>query len=110
MLRGIFRITKMCDEKFRRLAIEDGREGLLPHVEINIRRRSRRHDVRAVRDADSGGISGERNAFSLIKIGDVVRGVARSINNLEFSRAHHQRFCAIQDLNILLGDRKGLAE
>src|ERR1700730_8159769 len=110
MLRGIFRITKMCDEKFRWLAFEDRRKGLLPHCEINIRRRGRRHDVWAVRDANPSGIPCERDALSLIKIGDMVRGVARSVNDIELSRAHGNGFCTFQDVNVLLGDRKGFAE
>src|ERR1700730_17597658 len=110
MLRGIFRITKVCDEKSRGSTIEYRGEGIFPHGKINIRRRCCWHDVWAVRDANSGGITGERDAFSLIKIGNVVGGVARSINNVDFSRAYHKGFCAIQDLNILLRDCKGFAE
>ena len=88
MFRGIFRIAKMGDEKFRRMTIQDRGEGLLPYRKINVRRRCCRHDVWAVRDANPSGIPGERHAVSLIKIGDVVRSVARSINNVKFPRAH----------------------
>src|SRR5580700_6824375 len=110
MLRRVFRITKVCDEESSGLTIEDVGERLLPHRKINIRGRSRGHDVWPVGDADSGGIAGERHALSLLKIGEVVRGVARSINNVDLSRAHGKSFSAVEGLNILLPDRQCFAE
>src|ERR1700676_5755442 len=95
MLRGIFRITEVCDEKFRRSTIEDRGERLLPYYKINIRWRCCRHNIRAIRDADSGGVACECHAILLIKIRDMVRRVARSINNIKFSRAHGKSFSAI---------------
>src|SRR3984957_17488331 len=110
MFRGIFRIAKMGDEKFRRMTVQDGSEGLFPCRKINVRRRCCRHDVWAVGYANPGSIPGERHAVSLVKKRDVMRSVARSINNLKFPRAHRNSFRAVEGLNILLRDRKCFAE
>src|ERR1700675_677045 len=110
MLRGVFRITKMCDEKSRRPAIENRGEGLFPHRKINVRRRSCGHDVRAVGDANPRSVPRECDTVLLIKIRDMVRRVARSINNIKFSRAHEKSFSAFENLNILFGYRMCFAE
>ena len=87
VLGGIFGEAEVREKKARGAEIEDGVEGLIPDGEIDIRRRSGGHDVGAVGDADAGGVSGERNAFLGIEVGDVVARVAGSVEDFEFSLA-----------------------
>jgi hypothetical protein len=110
VLGRIFGEAEVGEEKARGAEIEDGVEGLIPDGEIDVWRRSGGHDVGAVGDADSGGISGEGNAFLRVEISDVVARVAGSVEHFEFSLGERNGFAAFEDVDILFGDRESFAE
>lgn len=110
VLWGIFGEAKVGEEEACGTAIEDGVERLIPDGEVDIGWRSGGHDVGAVGDADACSVSGEGHAFLRIEIGDVVAGVAGSVEDFEIALTERYRFAAFEDVDILFGDRERFAE
>ncbi len=84
---GIVRKAVVREEKARRPPGENGGEGLVPDREIDVGRRRGGKNVRAIVDADSGGIADEGYACFVVEIAYVVRCVAGGVDDVEFATA-----------------------
>src|SRR6266403_3649890 len=98
------------EKKPRRFALQDGGEGLIPDLQIDVRRRSRRHSVGNSLDAHAGRIANKRDAFCLVEITDVMRCMARCIDDFELARAERKCFAAFEDAQILRWNGKSFSE
>ena len=82
---GIIGITEVREKEPRRFALKDGGEGSVPDAEINVRRRSGGHDEGISLDAHARRIADKGDAFGLVEVTDVVRGMAGSVDHLDFA-------------------------
>ena len=67
-----------------------------PGLEIDVRRRRRRHDVRPVAAPDAGRVADKRHAARAIEVSHVVRRVPRRLRHLELAPAGRQPLVAVQ--------------
>src|SRR6266852_5806660 len=79
MLRRLLHVAKVREKQPRRPPRENGRERILPNLEINVRRRRGRQDVRAIVDANAGGVSHEGDTCCRIKVADMMRSMTRRV-------------------------------
>ena len=107
---GILGKAVVRKEEALGFARENFREGFIPHREIDIGRRRGGKNVGAVVDADSGGVSDEGDAIELIEVADVMRSMARRVNNFDFARAEFESFASGEDTEILLRDGEHCSE
>src|SRR6266851_3642148 len=61
-------------------------------------------------DAHSRRVANKSDAFRLVEIADVVRGVARCVDNLDLPRAERECFTAFEDAQILRRNGKSFSE
>ena len=110
VLGRVFRETEVREEQPLGLALKNRREGSFPDSQVDVRRWSRGHRVGIAFDAHPCRIADESGAFLMIEVADVVRSMAWGVNDFEFVRADGERFAALEDAQILLGNRKSLPE
>src|SRR6266404_3354529 len=96
MLCRISGESEVREKEARRLAFQDRGERVLPNLEINVRWRGSGHHVGMALDAYTGGVAHECNALVVIEVADVMRSVARRIDDFEFTRAERERFAPIR--------------
>jgi len=106
----IIGITEVREEEPRWLALQDGGEGSVPDAEIDVRRRSSGHDEGISLDAHARRIADEGNAFRLVEVADVVRGVPGRVDDLELAQAESEIFSSLEDAQIFRRNGKSFAE
>jgi len=62
------------------------------------------------RDANAGGVTNKGDTFGGIEVRDVMRSVARGVQDTQFPRAKRQSFAAMNDVQVILRDRKKITE
>src|SRR5215472_4029699 len=110
VLGGIVRESKVRQEQPLRLAIQNRGKRGIPDFQIDVRRRSGRHDEGVALYADARRVAHESDSFRILEIADVVRSVPWRVRHLDFARAEVNRFSAFQDAQILRGHRHRVAE
>jgi hypothetical protein len=107
---GIVGPREVGEEEARGLALENCLEGFVPERQIDVGRGRSRINVREVVDADAARVADESDALVGVEIGDVMRGVAGRIGDVEFAGAKRECLAAFEDLQIFLRDGKCFAK
>src|SRR5260370_31552902 len=106
----IIGVTEVREKEARGFTLEDCGEGSIPDPEIDVGRWSGGHDEGIPLDAHSRGIANEGDVFRLIEVADVVRGMARRVDDFDSPRAEREGFTALEDAQILPRNGKSFTE
>lgn len=105
MERRVVRKRKVSEEKPPGMQSGNDIQGGVPEFDGNVGRRSGRKNEGMAVDGNPRGITDEGDSFGLVKIGNVMMGVAGGIKNLETTRRKLEEFTALQGIKI--GGRDG---
>ena len=100
----------MGQEKPPGLAFQNRSERPSPEFQVDVGRRSRRHNKRMSLDADARGVTHEGRSLEVLEIADVMRSMPRRVRHCNFARAERNRFSAFQNAEILRRYRHHFAE
>src|SRR5215831_5500156 len=102
--------TEMRQKQAARMKLRDGVEGGHPEFQGYVWRRSGRQDEAVAFDADARSVPYKGHAIGGIEIGDVVRGMARSVEDAQLARAQRECFSPFKDAQIGPGHGEEVAE
>src|SRR5690348_6415885 len=99
--RGIVGIAKMRQEHALRFAFQNGGEGAVPDLQVDVRRRSGGHRVGVSLDFYACSVAYECHSFGILEIADVMRSVPGRVGDFDFARAERNGLSAFEDAKIL---------
>src|SRR6266446_10276218 len=100
MLGRIFGESEVREKEARGFAFQDRGERILPNLQINVRWRSSGHHVGMALNAHTSGVAHKGDTLVVIEVADVMRSVARRINDFKFARAERERFASFEDAKV----------
>ena len=98
--RVVHRSEMSQKQRLRRPRL-DARGARRPEIEIDVRRRRGRQHVSTI-DTHAGNVAHERHTAGVIKVADVVRGVARRVRHVEESAARLDALATPEHHQVLL--------
>jgi hypothetical protein len=108
--RGLIGETEVRQEQLSRLKFPYGVERGVPQLQLNIRWRSGGKNERMSFNADARGVADERDSFGRIKVGDMMRRVARRIEHLQFPGAERKGLAPLKHVEIFRRHGQKVAE
>jgi len=107
---GIMGKREVGEKQFVGMKAGNEIERGIPRFDGNVGRWSDGKNEGMTVDGDAGGIADKRDGVVRIEIADVVRSVARSVEDTELASTEPDGFAALEDLKVVNGDGQKYTE